>query len=399
MSSILRSRAVVATLGCLALAGCSGGAPAPTTAVPTVTETVTIAPATTPTPVPQDWADTVHEVRDGVVFIDVTSCVDGAETFGSGSLVANDLVLTAAHVVNNAERIRVRTGTEVASAEVVSYDASTEIALLRTETLLDGHVFGLAEADPTEGTSVAALGYPLNSTFSVTEGIVSAVEQSGTLNGVEVAHQLRTSAAINLGNSGGPLVLQGGTQVGVVSSYDREDETQRAEGRSNAISALVAKQAIRALGTNPQPVQLPDCADTGDLGPSQVSLTVTTDNPRAVELGAVLTDHGQAINVGDYETAYAMFDSRMVGRLGTLERWSSGLETSFWTSVTVLATGGSDEAPTVTVTLRTVQAPEDGFAGQSCSVFDLTYTFVPSSGAGADWLIDDVRAAGDPRAC
>ncbi len=400
----VRPRAAATLFGCLVLVACSGEQPAPlpVSALPTVTETVTVAPLSTPsaspTPVPQGWADTVHEVRDGVVFIEVTSCVS-EDVFGSGSLVANDLVLTAAHLVNDAESISVRIGNEVAHAEVVSYDPSAEIALLSTTTLLDGHVFTLADSDPVEGTPVAALGYPIDSTFSVTEGIVSATGVSGVLNGFAVPHQIRTSAAINLGNSGGPLVLQDGTQVDVVSSYDLQDKTQRAEGRSNSVSALVAAEAIRSLGTDPQPVELPDCAFLGEWEPTPVSLTVTTDDPRADVLGALLVEHGQAINEGNYEAAYAMLDPMMVARLGTLEQWSSGVQSSIWDSLTVRAVGGSPEATTITVTLRTEQAAEDGFDGQTCSVFDLTYTLVPANAAITKWLIDGVHAAANPQAC
>lgn len=358
----------------------------PPTATPTEPSTATV------TATPRTWADTAREVRSGVVHLSVQGCQSGA--VGSGSLVAPDLVLTAAHVVAGASYITLRTQSDVTTGYVVSYDPSTEIALVRARRPLSGHVFDLTAVDPDEGTGVAALGYPLDESLSITDGIVSARGVRGQLQGLVVPHQLLTSVAVNPGNSGGPLVLGDGTEAGVVSSVDLLDDATRAEGRSNAISAAVARRAIDALPVDAADMQLAECdfnADESLPAPEVVDVQVTSIDERAPLFAQILGQLGQGINDGDYEGGFDLFTSGMQQRLGGLQSWRSDLDTSYWRYVTVEDVEDASAGVVVTAMLQTEQSSDNGYQGQTCSLFHNRYSMVQDDDQPTGWAISRVR--------
>lgn len=143
---------------------------------------------------------------------------------GTGSGVIYDdegRILTNHHVVANAERVHVRLldGREFA-AEVVGSDPSTDVAVIRIEATGDPLTpVVLADSDSLRvGDWVLALGSPLGLDFTVTAGIVSARERQ--LGGQASALQsfIQTDAAVNPGNSGGPLVDLEGRMVGITTA-------------------------------------------------------------------------------------------------------------------------------------------------------------------------------------
>ena len=358
----------------------------PPTAPPSEPATATV------TATPRTWADTAREVRSGVVHLSVQGCQSGA--VGSGSLVAPDLVLTAAHVVAGASYITLRTQSDVTTGYVVSYDPSTEIALVRARRPLSGHVFDLTTTDPDEGTGVAALGYPLDESLSITDGIVSAKGVRGPLLGFVVPHQLLTSVAVNPGNSGGPLVLSDGTEAGVVSSVDLLDDETRAEGRSNAISAAVASRAINALPVDAGDMELAECdfnAGESLRAPEVVDVQVTSTDERAPLFAQILGQLGQGINDGDYEGSFDLFTSGMQQRMGGLQSWRSDLDTSYWRYVTVEDVEDSSAGIVVTATLQTEQSSDNGYQSQTCSVFHNRYSMVQDDDQPTGWAISRVR--------
>ncbi len=137
---------------------------------------------------------------------------------GSGVVVAPDgLVLTNAHVVEGVREARIHLidGTET-GASVVGRDEDTDLALLRTHA---GHLpfarFG-SSRELRQGQLVVALGNPLGFESTVTAGVVSALGRSlRARNGRLVEDVIQTDAALNPGNSGGPLVNSAGEVVGI----------------------------------------------------------------------------------------------------------------------------------------------------------------------------------------
>ncbi len=134
---------------------------------------------------------------------------------GSGFIISSDgFVVTNNHVIENADEIEIEMidGTLI-QAEVFGRDEKTDIALLKvkTDTLLPFVEFGDASA-ARAGDWVLAIGNPLGQGFSVSAGIISARGRS--LNG-SYDDFIQTDAAINRGNSGGPLFDMAGKVIGV----------------------------------------------------------------------------------------------------------------------------------------------------------------------------------------
>ena len=138
-----------------------------------------------------------------------------SSALGSGFVISEDgYVVTNNHVIEGADEITIEffSGEEL-KATVVGTDANTDIALLKVEaaTPLPFVSFGDSNAARV-GDWVIAMGNPLGQGFSVSAGIVSARNRalSGTYD-----DYIQTDAAINRGNSGGPLFNMDGTVIGV----------------------------------------------------------------------------------------------------------------------------------------------------------------------------------------
>ena len=135
---------------------------------------------------------------------------------GSGAIVdPSGLVVTNNHVVDGATRIEVEfSDGRTLGAVIVGQDPPTDLAVIRLES--DGEVFphlALGNSDEVRvGDWVLAIGNPLGNSHSVTAGIVSA--KGRVLQG-DYQDFIQTDAAINRGNSGGPLVGLDGSLVGV----------------------------------------------------------------------------------------------------------------------------------------------------------------------------------------
>jgi serine protease Do len=143
---------------------------------------------------------------------------DGATAaLGSGFIIRTDgLIVTNRHVVVGARKVHVHLpdGRDLI-AETIGSDAITDIALLRVRAgTLPALRLGSSE-DVSVGDAVIAIGNPFGLGQSVSSGIVSARARS--LEDDPYINFLQTDAAINRGNSGGPLVSVDGTVVGVTS--------------------------------------------------------------------------------------------------------------------------------------------------------------------------------------
>jgi serine protease Do len=168
-------------------------------------------------------AAVVHvSVREKLVRNDDRAIVAGqpdsvrANSFGSGFLISRDgYILTNAHVVSQAAQIRVTLKDKrELSARIVGEDATTDVAVLKVEAYgLPVVTIGSA-AGVRVGEPVAAIGSPFGFEHSVTAGIVSA--KSRNVDGLLVPF-IQTDAAVNPGNSGGPLFNSAGEVIGINS--------------------------------------------------------------------------------------------------------------------------------------------------------------------------------------
>src|ERR1017187_3288345 len=143
---------------------------------------------------------------------------EGGSVLGSGFIIAAEgLVVTNRHVILGARTVRVRlSDSREFPAQVIGADAATDIALLRIKAgRLPALRLGSSEKTSV-GESVIAIGNPFGLGQSVTAGIVSA--RGRTLEADPYIDFLQTDAAINAGNSGGPLLSTDGAVVGVTSA-------------------------------------------------------------------------------------------------------------------------------------------------------------------------------------
>jgi len=134
---------------------------------------------------------------------------------GTGFIVADgSYIITNNHVIEGSNTIQVQTyANEVYVAELVGADANADIAVLKISGELDA--FELSDSDEVViGEKVIAIGNPLGLSFTVTEGIVSALHREGP-NGLQA--YIQTDVTLNPGNSGGPLVNKDGKIIGMAN--------------------------------------------------------------------------------------------------------------------------------------------------------------------------------------
>ncbi|MBU6457084.1 MAG: trypsin-like peptidase domain-containing protein [Bradyrhizobium sp.] len=138
---------------------------------------------------------------------------------GSGIVISPDgLVLTNSHVVGTSRQIRLRDNEGmVTDARVLGVDPDTDLALLRADGVRDLHYASLGDSKRLRrGQLVVAIGNPLGFESTVTAGVVSALGRSiRSVNGRTIEDVIQTDAALNPGNSGGPLVSSNAEVVGI----------------------------------------------------------------------------------------------------------------------------------------------------------------------------------------
>jgi S1-C subfamily serine protease len=176
----------------------------------------------------QGIADVYQAARESVVEITVTSSGEssfppgpgGQRAQGSGFVYDDEgNIVTNHHVVDGAESVSVLFANgDTYDAEVVGTDPSTDLAVIRVDAPAE-LLQPLDLADSSQlvvGETVVAIGSPFGLEGSVTAGIVSALHrQIEALNGFTINDAIQTDAAINHGNSGGPLLDLDGSVVGV----------------------------------------------------------------------------------------------------------------------------------------------------------------------------------------
>ena len=205
---------------------------------------------------------------------------------GSGVVLAEDgYILTNSHVARSSGDLRVRLPDGVTMAgKLVGADDHTDLAVVRVEAPLPAPL-ALAEAEPVSvGQLVLAIGNPLGFERSVSLGVVSALFRTLPTNaGGVLEGLLQTDAAVNPGNSGGPLVDAEGRVVGITTAM-----LAYASGIGFAVPASTASW-VAAVLIQKGHVQRPFigiAARGEDLTPH---LAVQTGQARAVRVLDVVT--------------------------------------------------------------------------------------------------------------
>lgn len=137
-----------------------------------------------------------------------------SRSLGSGFFVSpNGMIITNAHVIRGADTIRIALydGRE-RKARVIGMDETTDLAVIQV-ALKDTPYLELAPKEPHIGDHVYAIGTPFGQSHTVTSGIVSALHRAPMASRIE--DFIQTDTAINMGNSGGPLINQHAELIGV----------------------------------------------------------------------------------------------------------------------------------------------------------------------------------------
>ncbi len=154
-----------------------------------------------------DFSGVVEDAVKGVVGIATD------RSLGSGFFVASGgFVVTNEHVIAEASRIRVQTfDRQLYDAELLGADVTRDVALLKISDTYQPLEFA-SSGGVAVGRKVIAIGNPLGLSFTVTEGIVSAIDREGA-NGLDA--YVQTDVGLNPGNSGGPLLDTQGHVIGI----------------------------------------------------------------------------------------------------------------------------------------------------------------------------------------
>ncbi|WP_299332494.1 S1C family serine protease [Haloplanus sp.] len=238
--------------------------------------------------------------------IDSVLLIRTDEGGGTGWVYEGGHVVTNAHVVGEATSVDLRTGDgRWLDGEVIGTDPNSDLAVIETDSLPESATpLSLAEEPTTVGQEVIAIGNPFDLDGSVTTGIVSGTDRSVPApTGYRIPDAIQTDAAVNPGNSGGPLMSLDGRVVAVINSGGGDNI-------AFGISAALARRVLPALietgsfdhsflGASLTPIT-PDLAEANDL-----------DEPRGLLVVEVIPD-GPAVDVLQPSGESVMVDGEAV---------------------------------------------------------------------------------------
>ncbi len=219
------------------------------------------------------WSTIYDQLKDSVVLIQTNLGL------GSGFVYDNEgRIITNHHVIENASTIQVTfLDGNVTSANVVGMDIYSDIAVIKVDpevTTLHPVVLG-SSSDLTVGEPVAAMGNPFGLSDTLTAGIVSSVER--TMEAAEnyvIIDIIQIDAAVNPGNSGGPLVNLKGQVVGVNTAI------QSGTGTFTGIGFAIPSDTVKR--------EIDDLIETGEykhpwLGVSALDVDLTIADAMGLE--------------------------------------------------------------------------------------------------------------------
>lgn len=300
------------------------------------------------------FPDIIEGVKLGVVSIcnySITGGVFGnARTLqgsGTGFLVSSEgYIITNAHVIDNAALVTIMlsNNTEI-ETEIIGYDLSSDVAVLKIDnSKLKLPALPLGDSDDLRvGEFVITIGDPSGRELagSITFGIVSAKQRSVNING-KINKYIQTDAAMNPGNSGGPLINSRGEVIGVNSaktltaSYDEFGNAIKAEGLGFALpinDALIIAEQLITSGYIQRPgigvsVVLMEPAELQEKGLENGIMvhSVIEGGPSAVaglqQGDVIVVCEGKNINTID--EFGELIKDRKVGDTITIRYWRSG---------------------------------------------------------------------------
>lgn len=185
----------------------------------------------------------IEKVRESTVVLQVTLPARSKPAVATGTVVDALHILTTRHVVGSEKNIDiVLSGGTKCRGTVIATDASCDLALIQVEGQKLSPVQFATKADVLLGEEVAAIGHPYGYTFTVTRGIVSSLNREIIVpTGEVLTGILQTDAAVNPGNSGGPLFDMEGKCIGIVVALRDGAENIAFAVSSDTVKAFLKK--------------------------------------------------------------------------------------------------------------------------------------------------------------
>jgi len=257
---------------------------------------------------------------------------------GSGFIVDEEgTVVTAAHVVDEASSVKVilRDGI-VRSAEVLGVDDATDLAVIRFDPEgVELHPLELGDSSELKvGASVAAIGAPFEYAWSFSTGIVSGLDRTiEAPNGFTVSHAIQTDAAVNPGNSGGPLIDSEGKVIGVVDQIATDGSADQSSGVGFAVPSNLVAAELEQLeaGETVEHAYLGVSTGTATEGTAGAQVADVVQGSPAAEAGLRQGDVIMALGeetIASTEDLVAAIAGREPGETVTLEVRRDGQATA-----------------------------------------------------------------------
>jgi putative serine protease PepD len=168
-------------------------------------------------------------------------------------LSAAGVIVTNEHVVEGASTITVSLDGEnggTRKAQVLATDKPDDLALLKIDASgLTLHPLALADSSTVlVGDGVDAIGNPFGLNWTLTTGVVSALNrQIKAPDGATITHVIQTDAALNPGNSGGPLLDASGTVIGINSQIVSGSSSATGTGGSSGVGFAIPSNTVKAF--------------------------------------------------------------------------------------------------------------------------------------------------------
>ncbi|MFO7833537.1 MAG: trypsin-like peptidase domain-containing protein, partial [Halohasta sp.] len=266
-------RRLLSLAGSAALAGLAGCAGTPPAADPDNADTDSG---------DTDTGDTTDDPEARVYreVIESVLLVQTDEGEGTGFMIDDTHAVTNAHVVGEAESTSIRFSEgQWTTGEVVGSDPHSDLAAIDIETVPESATpLSFIDGETEVGTDVIAIGNPFNFDGSVTEGIVSGVDRSiPAPTGFTIPDAIQTDAAVNPGNSGGPLMSLDGEVVAVINSGGGDN-------LGFGVSARLARRVV------------PELIETGEYEHSYMGVSFTNVTPDVAEANDLAEPRGLLVS-------------------------------------------------------------------------------------------------------
>jgi putative serine protease PepD len=304
----------------------------------------TLPASTTPAPAPKN--SSVEAVSAAA--LPSVAAVRTSSGEGSGFLVRdNRTIVTNAHVVDGATRVTVQFGSSgrQLNGRVRGRDESSDLAVIQILDTppKDAKPLRLADSDQLKvGQEVVAIGNPFGLAGSVTDGVVSALGRSiRSPSGFSIENAIQTDAAINHGNSGGPLLDTGGRVVGVNSQIETGGTSSGNVGVGFSVPSNIVRRVVPVLATGRDF----EHAWLGISGPAAAASGEAPAIIQGVTAGGPAGDAG--LRVGD---AIVAVDGKPVTQFGDVIKAIDGARPGEEVDIKVRRDGGET---TIKVTLGT----------------------------------------------